>query len=594
MKKFFVAAWLVMFLCARAFSQYAVIDSSRLPQMFPHHIEELAYDAPSDEQAWAKVTSGLHAAFGSPDQLYFRREVPGDEISRDVKITGWKGERLNTQVIIWSPDTIKQVRLKINDLTNEKGNKITAKNISANLVRYVVANYPYGSKDATCGSSPYTNGYLMPDRFETFKRFELPGKSARPVWVSINVPSDAAAGIYKGVIEVMSEKNSEPLNVTIKVQDRTLPPPSQWSYRLDLWQNPWAVAWHNHITPWSDQHKALLKEHLKLYADAGGKYITTYAVHSPWADNSFMIEGGMIEWIKAKSGTWKFDYTIFDEYVELCMKYGINKAITIYSPLPWAERFRYMDEKTGNYVVEQWLPQSDLFKTYWTSFLDDLKKHLVKKGWMNITYIGINENAMEQTLTAIKFVKSHSPEWRITYAGDWHEELDTLLNDYSFVYGKEPTFEQQARRKARGATSTMYVCCTPPYPNNFLFSPPIEGRWLSWYASAYGYDGFLRWAYDAWPEDPARDARHGSWAAGDCFLVYPGGNSCIRYEKLREGIVDFEKIRILRQQTATKKDLWKKFDEHLKVFIKEKEFNSKKITADVEKGKAFIEQLSEK
>ena len=457
-----------------------------------------------------------------------------------------------------------------------------------------MANYPYGSKDATCGSSPYTNGYLMPDRFETFSRFDLPGKSARPVWVSINVPSDAAAGIYKGVIEVMSEKNSEPLNVTIKVQDRTLPPPSQWSYRLDLWQNPWAVAWHNHITPWSDQHKALLKEHLKLYADAGGKYITTYAVHSPWADNSFMIEGGMIEWIKTKSGTWKFDYTIFDEYVELCMKYGINKAITIYSPLPWAERFRYMDEKTGNYVVEQWLPQSDPFKRNWTAFLDDLKKHLVKKGWMNITYIGINENAMEQTLTAIKFVKSHSPEWRITYAGDWHEELDTLLNDYSFVYGKEPTIEQQARRKARGATSTVYVCCTPPYPNNFLFSPPIEGRWLSWYASAYGYDGFLRWAYDAWPEDPARDARHGSWAAGDCFLVYPGGNSCIRYEKLREGIVDFEKIRILRQQTATKKDLWKKFDEHLKVFINEKEFNSKKITADVEKGKAFIEQLSEK
>jgi len=594
MKKFFVAAWLVMFLSTRAFSQYAVIDSSRLPQMFPHHIEELAYDAPSDEKAWAKVTSGLHASFGSPDQLYFRREVPGDEISNDVKITGWKGERLNTQVIIWSPDTIKQVRLKINDLVNEKGNKITAKNISANLVRYVVANYPYGSKDATCGSSPYTNGYLMPDRFEAFNRFDLPGKSARPVWVSINVPPGAAPGIYKGVIEAMSEKNSEPLNLTIKVQDRTLPPPSQWSYRLDLWQNPWAVAWHNHITPWSDQHKSLLKEHLKLYADAGGKYITTYAVHSPWADNSFMIEGGMIEWIKTKSGTWKFDYTIFDEYVELCMKYGINKAITIYSPLPWAERFRYMDEKTGNYVVEQWLPQSDLFKTNWTAFLDDLKKHLVKKGWMNITYIGINENAMEQTLTAIKFVKSHSPEWRITYAGDWHEELDTLLNDYSFVYGKEPTIEQQARRKARGATSTVYVCCTPPYPNNFLFSPPIEGRWLSWYASAYGYDGFLRWAYDAWPEDPARDARHGSWAAGDCFLVYPGGNSCIRYEKLREGIVDFEKIRILRQQTATKKDLWKKFDEHLKVFIKEKEFNSKKITADVEKGKAFIEQLSEK
>ena len=48
---------------------------------------------------------------------------------------------------------------------------------------------------------------------------------------------------------------------------------------------------------------------------------------------------------------------------------------------------------------------------------------------------------------------------------------------------------------------------------------------------AYGYDGFLRWAYDAWPEDADRDARHGSWAAGDCYMVYPGGKSCIRFKK---------------------------------------------------------------
>ena len=40
-------------------------------------------------------------------------------------------------------------------------------------------------------------------------------------------------------------------------------------------------------------------------------------------------------------------------------------------------------------------------------------------------------------------------------------------------------------------------------------------------------------------------------------MVYPGGNSCIRFEKLREGIVDFEKIRILREKAAksTNKDV---------------------------------------
>ena len=38
-----------------------------------------------------------------------------------------------------------------------------------------------------------------------------------------------------------------------------------------------------------------------------------------------------------------------------------------------------------------------------------------------------------------------------------------------------------------------------------------------------------------------------TWDAGDCFVVYPGPRSSIRFERLREGITDFEKIRIVRK-----------------------------------------------
>ena len=359
------------------------------------------------------------------------------------------------------------------------------------------------------------------------------------------------------------------------------------------------IAWKNHLKPWSEEHKVLLKKHLQLYADAGGKYITTYAVHSPWADNSYMIEGGMIEWIKKKDGGWKFDYTVFDTYVELAMQVGIDKAITIYTAVPWGDRFRYKDESTGNYMYESWSPDSKVYSANWNAFLTDLKSHLLKKGWFNKTYIGINENEMNQTLAAIKVIKKHSKGWKITYAGNWHKELDGLLDDYSFLYGKEPDATELKQRAARGATSTFYVCCNPPKPNNFVFSPPIEGMWISWYAAATGYDGFLRWAYDAWPEDPVRDARFGSWPAGDCFLVYPGANSSVRFEKLREGIVDYEKIRLLKDLVAKStdknvKDLWQAFEQHLKLFTEEHDFNEEKITADVNKGKAMVDVLSDK
>jgi hypothetical protein len=506
---------------------------------------------------------------------------------------------LNAVILLWSTDTVEQVRLQLSDLKNNAGAVISKKNGQLQKVNYVISNYPYGAKDATCGESPHKNVYLMPDRFENFDRFDIPAQTVRPIWVSIDIPETAAAGDYTGTIAVASAKQQTNLQFTIKVLNQVVPKPSAWKHRLDLWQNPWVVAWKNNVKPWSNDHKLLLKNHLKLYADAGGKYITTYAVHSPWSDNSYMIEGGMIDWIKTKSGGWKFDYNIFDQYVQLSMECGIDKAITIYTPIPWGNRFRYLDESNGNYVYPSWSPETTEFKEFWNIFLTDLQKHLQQKGWLEKTYLGINENEMKQTLAAIKVIRAHANKWKITYAGDWHPELDNLLDDYCFLYGKESDVEVVKKRSAKGMTTTYYVCCNPPVPNNFVFSPPVEGRWISWYTAAHGYDGFLRWAYDAWPADPARDARHTLWPAGDCFLVYPGGNSCIRFEKLREGIVDFEKMRILREKAAKSSDaqvrtLLNQLDEHLKIFLAEKDFNTEKITADMEKGKSILEQLSER
>jgi len=278
---------------------------------------------------------------------------------------------------------------------------------------------------------------------------------------------------------------------------------------------------------------------------------------------------------------------------------GIDKAITMYTPLPWGERFRYFDEATGNYVYEQWLPTTTGYKNNWDAFLTDFMSHLKNKGWFDKTYLGINENEMEQTLTGIKVIKQHSAEWKITYAGTWRKELDTLLNDYSFLQGNEANVDEVKARAARGQTTTFYVSCDHAPPNNLVFSPPVEGRWMGWYVVAHGYNGFLRWAYDAWPADPLRDARYGYWPAGDSYLVYPGGNSCIRFEKLREGIVDYEKIKILRtlaEKSTNKnvKDMVAALNAHLQTLNDEKTFNEEKLKSDVEDGRQMIDELSDK
>lgn len=576
------------------------VSFSNIPVPAAHYTDEYLYDTTLNVAAWTTQQRGLHVSFASTDESYFRSEVPAlatEALSWEA--TGWKGERLNALVLVWSPDTMAQVRFAVKDLKNDKGKLLSRSNVSINMVRYVIGNYPYGAKDVTCGGSPYNSLYLMPDRFQEFDRFNLPGKTVRPVWFSFNIPAQTDAGTYNGTIEVKTENYSAQLRVKLTIQNQALPAPHEWKHRLDLWQNPWVVAWENNIKPWSEEHLLLLKKHLRLYADAGGKYITTYAVNSPWSDNSYANEGGMISWIKQMNGAWKFDYTIFDKYVQLAMSVGVDKAITVYTPVPGGYRFNYTDEKTGNNIIVSWPPGSKELKESWDVFLTDLRKHLEQKGWFEKTYIGINENPLDETLAAIQIVKGNSKKWKITYAGDWHKELENMLDDYCFLYGNESGVDVVKRRASKGFTTTYYVCCNPPVPNNFVFSPPIEGRWQGWYSVAHKYSGFLRWAYDAWPADPLRDARHQLWPAGDCYLVYPGGNSCVRFEKLREGIVDYEKIRILREEAAASKDknvqnLMKQLDEHLETFLAEKDFETKRITEEVHTGKKILDELSDR
>ena len=76
MKKILIVVAVAAFFSSDLLAQYGKIDSSRLPQIGPHYVYELAFDVPSDESAWSKASAGLHAAFGSADELYLRREVP--------------------------------------------------------------------------------------------------------------------------------------------------------------------------------------------------------------------------------------------------------------------------------------------------------------------------------------------------------------------------------------------------------------------------------------------------------------------------------------------------------------------------------------
>jgi hypothetical protein len=513
-----------------------------------HPAYELDVGQTADPAEWASVGPGLHVSFASKDACYFRHAVPGIAPAREHLETAWRGERVNILALAWASENVGQVRLVGGPLRNDKGALISPENLQIRFVRYVASDRAFASLDTGCDESIASQTWLLPDLLDPLPRMDLEARTTRPLWISIDVPRDAEPGVYSGELKVVCQGGSGiSLRLKLEVQGAVLPLPAEWRFRLDLWQNPWAVAHHHGLKPWSAPHLDVLRPHLRMLAGAGAKFATTYICHSPWKDDTYVADSAMVEWIRKPDGSWAFDYSIFDKYVELARECGLTDAITCYTMLPWKNRVRYLDMGTGDYSWREWPPGSEEFKTFWRLFLKDLRGHLVEKGWFGRSYMGINENKLEDSLASIRTLKQDSGEWKITYAGNWHPELDDLLDDYCVIIDKSMSAEQVLQRRRAGKTTTFYVCCHPPRPNNFVFSPPAENAWMGWYASAFGYDGFLRWAYDSWTGDPARDTRHVLWPAGDCFLVYPGSRSGIRFERLREGIVDFEKVGILRE-----------------------------------------------
>ncbi len=181
----------------------------------------------------------------------------------------------------------------------------------------------------------------------------------------------------------------------------------------------------------------------------------------------------------------------------------------------------------------------------------------------------MDERPPDQMFPAIELIRREAPALKIALAGGNHPELKDLIDDWCITIqsplSSDLIEERNARRQAdeRYPQTTFYVCCNPERPNTFTHSPPAESTWLGIHAAALGYTGFLRWAYDSWVEDPFMDTGHVTWSAGDCFLVYPGARSSIRFEMLRDGIEAYEQIHILRErfEGTTDSEVLRKIDQ---------------------------------
>ena len=423
-------------------------------------------------------------------------------------------------------------------------------------------------------------GYVSDPLFEKTPE-RLGANSTQPIWLTIHVPKTAEPGVYQDAIQVRAGSKAANFIIQVRVLDFTLPDLTNGSFYLNIWQDPEAVARYAHVPLWSEEHWKLLEAYARDLAAHGQKSITTTILHDPWRTQTGNVFPSMVEWRfpgawrLGEEGKFQFDYTVFDRYVQLMMKAGVEKTIHCYSLVdgpgdsPDCD-IGYRDTQTGLFRIRHTTVGDEWYRHAWAAFLPDFVRHLKEKGWLEKTYIGFDEKPQEILTGILAVLKANAPELKITLAGGSASQESADAGDLTIYYDDlaHPEAVRQLLEKRRGVgPTTFYTACAPYSPNVFLYSPLWEARMLPWIAWRYGLAGYLRWAYETWPDGLWKQPRF-HWHSGDMFFVYPGEHgpiSSTRWEMLRQGVQDYEALGLLKKQLAELKKQPAKADEAAKL-----------------------------
>ena len=270
---------------------------------------------------------------------------------------------------------------------------------------------------------------------------------------------------------------------------------------------------------------------MKPYMEAGGKTGTASIVEEPWHHQTWCDYPSMIKWIK-KDGMWQFDYTDFDKWAEFLLQEVKVSYIECYSIVPWENILRYTEN--GMKKMQQAMDERA-------------------------------ETEMEAALNLIESIRSQNGKSLKTGGAVvnfnkkiWDRLFTVTPHISSICEGKIPLslFRPEAGKRRKQGKLTSIYSMIGDYPGIFSMSDPGEAAWIIWYAEFCGTDGFLKWGYDAWCENPLEDNAHPYFEAGDMFFVYPGEyhgeqttvRSSPRFQMMAEAIRDIRKLRQLKQK----------------------------------------------
>jgi len=478
-----------------------------------------------------------------PMERVFKDTPPPDEV-QPLRLSAVRNEYVGSMFGVWSSEAVKGLRLETTDLVSEKG-RIDSRNVKAFFVGSIPLTF---NSPAPAEELERRAPCEIPDPIlEELEEVDLEAGVTQPCYLRIYVPPDAEPGVYRGYVVAKARGFEARLEVVLTVHPVTLP--GRRSLYVTNWFSVWNIAKHHGVELWSEEFWPIFERWVKFMSE--------------YRQNVFWVPLETIRVYRSAEG-YRFDFTIFDRYVEILLKYGADliELTHVAGFKQWGGReiqLRSFDVVYGPGDVrsepgEQVLPH----------LLRALEAHLREKGWLEKTVVHVadepTEDGIEEWRRVSRLVKEHAPGLRridavetTGFGGDLEIWVPTL-------HHYDQWMEEYEAARRQGAVLWFYTCLNPQgrYPNRFIDFPLLKTRILHWINYAYDLKGFLHWGYNWWHGDPFKELNP-QLPPGDTHIVYPGKRGplpSLRLEAMRDGLEDYELFKLLEDEiSAVKREL---------------------------------------
>ncbi|MDD4888746.1 MAG: DUF6067 family protein, partial [Phycisphaerae bacterium] len=483
-----------------------------------------------------------------------------------IRIVAARNGSFAGQVVVGSGSDLRDVKAVAGELTSGAG-KIPAARLQ---VRYgLVDQQAHGRADWADGLSEQPPAEVKPSKG---------GGAVVPIWLTVNVPAEAAAGLYRGEMKVSAAGLAETIvPVEVTVANWAIPDPKQFRTYVGIYQSPTTVALQYKVDEWSEQHWKLLEKSFAMLSLVGNRI-----VNIPLVDRTqFGNDEGMVYWIAKPDGTYDYDFSVFDRYVQMTKKYfgAVDfVALHVWHASGWEVRradqentVTVIDKATGRREHKQ-VPAfgTEESKKFWKPVLDAIRERLAKEGLDKAMCLGIlsDGTAPPEVFKAFDAIIPGGSKWTrgchtvTNVPGPYRLLKDTTAEVvcHEYCYGMsmaDPAKGLPAIHAQRGRPGIAYIRHNWDHTTSLLKYRTFAER-----ALYCGTRGVGRTCLDFWPviADKRGDKAniYNRWPFSSCgqrspntfYLSRPGpagAEPTVRFEQFREGIQQAEAMIVVSE-----------------------------------------------